>query len=79
MSKTEARHHGKIIGYIRVSSLDQHTDRQLDGLKLDKTFVEKASGRDRNRPQLAAALDYVREGDKLIVHSLNRLGAIWLT
>ncbi|HKF50654.1 MAG TPA: recombinase family protein [Terracidiphilus sp.] len=74
MSKTEVRHYNKTVGYIRVSSLDQHTDRQLDGLKLDKTFVEKASGRDRNRPQLEAALDYLREGDRLIVHSLDRLG-----
>jgi DNA invertase Pin-like site-specific DNA recombinase len=74
MSKTEARRHGKTVGYIRVSSLDQHTDRQLEGVMVDKIFTEKASGRDRNRPQLGAALEYLREGDKLVVHSLDRLG-----
>ena len=61
------------IGYIRVSSVDQSTDRQLDGVKLDKTFVDKASGKDVNRPQLKAAIEWVREGDTLIVHSMDRL------
>ena len=43
---------GQRIGYIRVSSLDQHTERQLDGIELDKTFTDKASGKDTKRPQL---------------------------
>jgi DNA invertase Pin-like site-specific DNA recombinase len=73
MSKTTARHHGKTVGYIRVSSVDQHTERQLDGVTLDKVFTDKASGKDRQRPQLEAALDYLRDGDKLVVHSLDRL------
>jgi DNA invertase Pin-like site-specific DNA recombinase len=47
--------------------------RQLDGLKLDKVFTDKASGKDTKRPQLKAALEYLRDGDKLIVHSLDRL------
>lgn len=64
---------GKAVGYIRVSSLDQNAERQLDGVKLDKTFTDKASGKDTNRPQLQAALDWVREGDTLIVHSMDRL------
>jgi DNA invertase Pin-like site-specific DNA recombinase len=64
---------GQHIGYVRVSTLDQNTERQLDGITLDKVFTDKASGRDTKRPQLAAALDYVREGDTLIVHSLDRL------
>src|SRR5260370_40697175 len=64
---------GHRIGYVRVSTLDQNTERQLDGIKLDKVFTDKASGRDTKRPQLAAALDYAREGDTLIVHSLDRL------
>jgi DNA invertase Pin-like site-specific DNA recombinase len=64
---------GHRIGYVRVSTLDQNTERQLDGIKLDKVFTDKASGRDTKRPQLIAALEYVREGDTLIVHSLDRL------
>ena len=66
-------HKGQRVGYVRVSTLDQNTERQLDGIKLDKVFTDKASGRDTKRPQLAAALEYVREGDTLIVHSLDRL------
>ncbi len=64
---------GQRIGYVRVSTVDQNTERQLDGLALDKTFTDKASGKDTKRPQLQAALDYVREGDTLIVHSMDRL------
>jgi DNA invertase Pin-like site-specific DNA recombinase len=63
----------KRIGYVRVSSVDQNTERQLDGVALDKTFTDKASGKSTDRPQLAAALDYVRDGDVLIVHSMDRL------
>ena len=70
---TKSKQSGKTVGYVRVSSLDQNTARQLDGLQLDKVFTDKASGKDTNRPQLQAALDYLREGDKLIVHSLDRL------
>ncbi len=44
--------HGQRIGYIRVSTLDQHTERQLDGIGVDKTFTDKASGQDTKRPQL---------------------------
>lgn len=61
------------IGYIRVSSLDQNAERQLDGIKLDKVFTDKASGKDTNRPQLQAALNHVRAGDALVVHSMDRL------
>jgi len=68
-----ARRHSKRVGYIRVSSLDQNTERQLDGQELDKVFTDKASGKDTKRPQLQAALDYLREGDYLIVHSMDRL------
>jgi DNA invertase Pin-like site-specific DNA recombinase len=67
------RNSGKMIGYIRVSSALQNTDRQLDGLRLDKVFTEKLSGKDRDRPQLAACLEYCREGDVLLVHSMDRL------
>ena len=68
-----ARRHSKCVGYIRVSTLDQNTERQLDGQELDKVFTDKASGKDTKRPQLQAALDYLREGDILVVHSMDRL------
>ena len=64
---------GHRIGYIRVSTLDQNTERQLDGIELDRTFTDKASGKDTQRPQLQAALTYLREGDTLVVHSMDRL------
>jgi DNA invertase Pin-like site-specific DNA recombinase len=58
---------------VRVSTTDQNTARQLDGIKLDKVFTDHASGKDTNRPQLQAALEYVREHDTLVVHSMDRL------
>lgn len=61
------------VGYIRVSSEYQNTERQLDSIKLDKTFTDKLSGVDTDRPQLQAMLDYVREGDTIHVHSIDRL------
>ncbi|KGO32885.1 hypothetical protein JT06_17700 [Desulfobulbus sp. Tol-SR] len=61
------------IGYVRVSSLDQRPDRQLHGLSLHKVFTDTATGRDIARPQLAACLDYLRQGDVLHVHSIDRL------
>lgn len=64
---------GQHIGYIRVSTFDQHTERQLAGIELDKVFEDKASGKDVKRPQLEACLDYLREGDTLHVHSIDRL------
>ena len=70
---TPARKREKRIGYVRVSSVDQNTDRQLEGQELDKVFTDKASGKDTNRPQLKAALDYIRDGDVLVVHSMDRL------
>ena len=64
---------GKQIGYIRVSTIDQNTDRQLHGIELDKVFEDKCSGKDANRPQLKACLEYLRDGDTLVVHSIDRL------
>jgi DNA invertase Pin-like site-specific DNA recombinase len=64
---------GKRVGYIRVSSFDQNPERQLDGIALDKQFIDKASGKDTDRPQLQLMLDYVREEDTVIVHSMDRL------
>lgn len=65
--------HGQRIGYIRVSTLDQNPDRQLEGAQVSKVFTDKASGKDTQRPQLDALLGYVREGDTLVVHSMDRL------
>lgn len=65
---------GQRVGYVRVSTVEQNESRQLDGVDVDKTFTDKASGRDRDRPQLTAMLDFVREGDTVFVHSLDRLG-----
>jgi DNA invertase Pin-like site-specific DNA recombinase len=64
---------GQKVGYVRVSTLDQHTDRQLDGLQLDKVFTDHASGKDTNRPALTECLAYLRDGDELVVHSMDRL------
>lgn len=61
------------VGYIRVSTVDQNTARQLDGIEVDKVFTDKASGKDTKRPQLQACLEYLREGDVLVVHSMDRL------
>ena len=64
---------GHRIGYVRVSTLEQNPERQLDGIKIDKLFVDKASGKDIRRPQLDLLLSFVREGDTVIVHSMDRL------
>lgn len=61
------------VGYIRVSSEGQNTDRQLDNVSLDKRFVDKVSGASKDRPQLTACLQYIRSGDTLHVHSIDRL------
>jgi len=65
---------GQIVGYVRVSSIDQNTDRQLEGMQLDRVFADKCSGKNTDRPQLTAMLQHVRGGDTLMVHSLDRLG-----
>lgn len=62
-----------LIGYKRVSTLDQNTDRQLDGITLEKVFEDKASGKSTDRPALLECLNFIREGDTLIVHSMDRL------
>nr|WP_255800886.1 recombinase family protein [Mycobacteroides abscessus] len=59
-------------GQIEVT-LAQIPETQLDGVALDRVFIDQASGKDTNRPQLEAALTYVREGDTLVVHSMDRL------
>ena len=65
------------IGYIRVSTEHQETARQqeiMDNYQVDRIFAEKISGANKDRPQLKAMLDYVREGDTLYIESISRLG-----
>src|SRR5512135_2313584 len=61
------------IGYVRVSTYDQNVDRQLEHLDVDRVFTDKASGKDAERPELQALLAYAREGDTIVVHSMDRL------
>jgi DNA invertase Pin-like site-specific DNA recombinase len=64
---------GQRIGYVRVSSYDQNPERQLEHLRADRVFTDKASGKDAERPQLQALLQYARDGDTIVVHSMDRL------
>lgn len=64
--------------YIRMSSVDQHIDRQKEalsasGMKIDKIYIEQTSAKNINRPQLQAMLQQVRTGDTIVVHSIDRL------
>ena len=64
------------IAYVRVSTVEQNEQRQIDALQvhhIDRWFTEKVSGKDVNRPELQAMLDFVREGDTLFVHDFSRL------
>lgn len=64
------------VGYVRVSTITQHEDRQLVTMEkfgVEKLFQEKVSGKDKNRPQLQQLLDFVREGDTVIIHDFSRL------
>ncbi|MBF6540551.1 recombinase family protein [Nocardia farcinica] len=61
------------LGYVRVSSVDQNTVRQLDGIAVDRMFTDKASGKDTERPELDELIAFVREGDTVFVHSMDRL------
>ena len=61
------------IGYVRVSSQDQNPDRQLDGVETDRVFVDRASGGSADRPALEDMVGYAREGDSVVVHSMDRL------
>jgi DNA invertase Pin-like site-specific DNA recombinase len=69
----KARAKGQVVGYRRVSSVDQNEARQLEGLDLDKVFTDKARGKDTKRPQLERALEFLRDGDVLVIHSMDRL------
>ncbi len=64
---------GQRIGYVRVSTTEQNTDRQLEGLPVDRVFTDRASGKDVRRPALEDLMGYAREGDTVVVHSMDRL------
>ena len=65
--------HGHRIGYVRVSSFDQNPERQLEHVPVDRLFTDKASGKDTQRPELDRLLAFAREGDTVVVHSMDRL------
>ncbi len=60
---------GQRIGYIRVSTFDQNTDRQLEGIQVDRIFTDKGI----HREQLEILITFVRSGDTVVVHSMDRL------
>ncbi|MBT0646505.1 recombinase family protein, partial [Escherichia coli] len=64
---------GQRIGYVRVSSFDQNPERQLVRVQVARVFTDKASGKDTQRPELERLLAFVREGDTVVVHSMDRL------
>ena len=64
---------GQRIGYIRVSTFDQNPERQLDNIGFDRIFTDKASGKDTKRPELDSLICFVRTGDTVVVHSMDRL------
>lgn len=61
------------IGYTRVSTVDQNTERQLLNIDLDKSFTDKCSGKNTNRPALKQLIEYAREGDIIHVHDISRM------
>ncbi len=63
----------QVVGYIRVSSQGQNTERQLADIELDREFVDIMSGSTKNREKLLESIEYVREGDTYVVHSIDRL------
>lgn len=67
---------GQIIGYVRVSTVQQNIERQLETMRkynCEKIFTDKATGRNTNRPKLQELLDYVRSGDTVVVHDFSRM------
>lgn len=61
------------IGYIRVSTVDQNTERQLLNIDLDNSFTDKCSGKDTDRPALKQLIEYAREGDVIHCHDISRM------
>ncbi len=65
---------GLKIGYVRVSTIDQNPDRQLEGIELDKKFIDYASAKNgAKKPEFEKMMSFIREGDHVIVHSIDRI------
>jgi DNA invertase Pin-like site-specific DNA recombinase len=64
---------GQRLGYIRVSSFEQNSERQLETIEVARTFTDRLSGKDAQRPELERLLSFAREGDTVVVHSMDRL------
>ncbi|VFP80055.1 Resolvase, Tn3 family protein (plasmid) [Candidatus Erwinia haradaeae] len=64
---------GQRIGYTRISTIHQNPQRQLDSVKVDRIFTDVASGKEIKRPQLEALINFVRSGDTVLIHSMDRL------
>jgi DNA invertase Pin-like site-specific DNA recombinase len=64
---------GQRVGYVRVSSFDQNPERQLEQVAVERIFTDTASGKDVLRPELEGLLAFVRTGDTVVVHSMDRL------
>ena len=64
---------GQRVGYVRVSSFEQNSDRQVEALAATQLFIDKTSGKDTQRIELDRMLSYVREGDTVVMHSMDRL------
>lgn len=62
---------GQRFGYVRVSTFDQNPERQLEGIQVDRTFTDKASGKDVHRKQLDALMGFARSGDTVVVHRVH--------
>lgn len=63
------------VGYVRVSTKEQNTARQdelMERLGVEKVYMDKASGKNQDRPQLHEMINFLREGDTLIVESISR-------
>ena len=63
----------RTVSYLAASTLDQNSSRQLDGIVLDRLVTDKVSGKDLHRPELHAMISFVRDGDTVLVHSMDRL------
>jgi len=61
------------IGYVRVSRLEQNPKRQLERVALDRVFTDEMSGKDTKHPELDTLLAFIREGDTVVVYSIDRL------
>lgn len=73
MSTGDSIMNGQQIGYIRVSTVEQNTERQLDGVQLDKVFTDRCSGSNTDRPALNDLISYCRKDDTIHVHDISRM------